>query len=458
MKKLKSTRCFKLFIYLCVICTLMTISIPEAKAFEDTADRARIRMACALASMASYHDELDVMVESMLRKRGWTAVQYYKLSPNAEAKYTVFRTAEDRTSPPMMILAFTGTETSMDTSVDVRMHRVPFGGKSPEEFKQTASQENHPGKIPLVHQGFNDYITAALFSKSVSEQEGRTMGEYIADSLKANPEEKIYITGHSLGGAAAVVAAARLSDLGVAPEQLEVITFGAPAVANESFAKAYGDKMLIERVIMQGDPVKYVFQAINSGYVQFGEKKYLRPLPESEHFPHRMVVYVDSVLRDYYDILLETEAADQKTESPTEQHKIPAKVFVAAPRFDLDDIFKSSQPYIEMLLQDEISSEFAYTVFSKEDGTPSKLGRLARAAGCDYVMVQSMEGKRQRFSENEFRLSLDESIYDLDGNLLTTSSSSTAITNMTPLEATAYVYEHNSEARRYIFPTANLIK
>lgn len=445
----------KLIVSVCLVCALITIAAPKAEAFEDTAERARIRLACALASMASYHDELNVMVETMLRKSGWTAVQYYKVSPEAEAKYTVFRTAENEAFPPMIILSFTGTESNMDTSVDVRMHRVPFGGKSPEEFRQTAEQEKHNGDTPLVHQGFNDYITAALFSKPVSAKESRTMGEYIADSLKANPDEKLYITGHSLGGAVAVIAAARLSDMGVAPHQLEVVTFGAPAVANESFAKAYGDKMRIERVIMQGDPVKYVFQAISGGYVQFGEKKYLRPLPESEHFPHRMVVYLDSILRDYYDILLKTEAALPKTDPLTNQPNIPAKIFVAAPMYDLDDVFKSSQPYIEMLLNDEISSEFEYTVFSKEETNLSNLSRLARAAGCDYVMVQSLEGKRQRFSENEFRLTLSESIYDLNGNLLSASSSSTAITNMTPLEAAAYVYEHNSDARADIFTATN---
>lgn len=458
MKSNISRNRVKIMVSICLICTLITIAIPKAEAFEDTMNRARIRVACALASMASYHEELNVMVETMLRRRGWTAVHYYKLSPNAEAKYTVFKTAGSEGSPPLMILAFTGTENDKDASVDIRMHRVPFGGASPEEFQQTNSQENLTGQIPLVHKGFNDYITAALFSNPVSDQESRTMGEYIADTLKDNPEEKIYITGHSLGGAVAVIAAARLSDMGVAPDQLEVITFGAPAVGNESFAKAYGDKMRIERVIMQGDPVKYVFQAISGGYVQFGEKKYLRPLPESGHFPHRMVVYLDSILRDYYDILKKTNADELKNESLMNQSKMPAKIFVSPIQFDLDGVFDSSRPYIEMLLKDEISEEFTHTVFSEEDSSLSRLIRLARAADCDYIMVQCIEGKHARFSENEFRLALNETIYDLDGNLLATSSASTTITNMTPLEAAAYIYEHNSESHKDIFNVSNLIK
>lgn len=435
----------------------MTLPVPKAEAFEDTVDRARIRMACALASMAAYHEELNVTVETMLRRKGWTAVQYYKLSDNAEAKYTVFKTAESEGSPSLMILAFTGTESDMDTAVDVRMHRVPFGGKSPDEFLQTANQEIRPGETPLVHQGFNDYVTTALFSKPISANETRTMGEYIADTLIANPNEKIYLTGHSLGGAVAVVAAARLSDLGAAPEQLEVITFGAPAMANEHFARAYSDKMRIERIIMQGDPVKYVFQAISSGYVQFGEKKYLRPLPEASQFPHQMIVYVDSIIRDYYDILGKTDAFGSKNKSIMNRNKLPAKIFVASIKFELDDVFASSRPYIEMLLKDEISSDFMYTVFSEADANPSSLGRLARAAGCNYVMVQSLEGNRPKFSENEYRLTLNESIYDLNGNLLDSSSSSTAITNMPPLEAAAYAYEHNSRTRNDIF-SSNLIK
>lgn len=63
----------------------------------------------------------------------------------------------------------------------------------------------------------------------------------IASELKrvrkdGNPVEAIYITGHSLGGAMAVLAAAKLMTTEWASKLLGVYTFGQPAVGDEAFA------------------------------------------------------------------------------------------------------------------------------------------------------------------------------------------------------------------------------
>ena len=51
--------------------------------------------------------------------------------------------------------------------------------------------------------------------------------------LQENPESKVDLAGHSLGGAAVTLLAARLTDLGVKSEQIEVITFGAPTAGSD---------------------------------------------------------------------------------------------------------------------------------------------------------------------------------------------------------------------------------
>lgn len=65
------------------------------------------------------------------------------------------------------------------------------------------------------------------------------------------------LTGHSLGRAAALLAAARLYDEGL--PQVKVVTFGAPAVGNSAFNETYEPLLHVDRIVMAGDPVKGIF-------------------------------------------------------------------------------------------------------------------------------------------------------------------------------------------------------
>ena len=418
---------------------------PSAAEFE----RAQLRLNCALASMASYHGELNLTVEQMMKARGWTTEQHYAISSAAFAKYTLFHTAlNDR---QLWILSIAGTENELDAEVDLRIHRVPFGGGSIQEFQETAMRKDRPDGMPLVHQGFQDYTQAALFLRPVSEQDQRTLGEYIADILKEHPEEKLYLTGHSLGGAVAVLAAARLSDLGVAPEQLDVITFGAPAVGNEAFARTYEHRMRVERVIMEGDPVKSILQSISGGYVQFGEKKVFRPLRGSERFAHDMVLYLDSTLRDYYDILYKLKESGVEINASHKKPKFPVKIYAAPLETELEESIQPIRPYIELMLREQMLIEFEQTEYAEKAAGLASLCESARRSGCDYVVVRTLEGAKMRFAEKEFRITMEEAVFDLNGNLLDAYSSSTTTQRMTPLEAAAYVYENGAEMRESVF-------
>jgi len=67
---------------------------------------------------------------------------------------------------------------------------------------------------------------------------------------------KIYITGHSLGGALAVVSSSDIKDtFGVVTE---VLTFGQPRVGNSEFASWFGGSFTHVRVVHYGDLVPHV--------------------------------------------------------------------------------------------------------------------------------------------------------------------------------------------------------
>lgn len=63
----------------------------------------------------------------------------------------------------------------------------------------------------------------------------------VMDSVRA--AKRIYLVGHSLGGAAAVILAAHLVELGIAPDCMQIFTFGAPMPGDREFASHYAGKL-----------------------------------------------------------------------------------------------------------------------------------------------------------------------------------------------------------------------
>ena len=121
----------------------------------------------------------------------------------------------------MLVLAFRGTEKSLqDWKTDLRARLVP------------ARDEGKPG---LIHQGFQESYYA------VEAQ--------IETALAKFPGEPLYLTGHSLGGALAVVAT-RFLDAG---NLAACYTFGSPRVGDLSLAQEF--KTPIYRMVNAADAV-----------------------------------------------------------------------------------------------------------------------------------------------------------------------------------------------------------
>ncbi len=143
------------------------------------------------------------------------------------------RGKRDAAERGMLVLAFRGTEKSpRDWKTDLRARLVP------------ARDERKPG---LIHEGFQESYHA--------------VEAMIEEELAHFPGEPLYVTGHSLGGALAVVAT-RFLDAG---NLAACYTFGSPRVGDLSLAKEF--KTPIYRVVNAADAVPRL--PFGEGYTLF---------------------------------------------------------------------------------------------------------------------------------------------------------------------------------------------
>jgi triacylglycerol lipase len=150
------------------------------------------------------------------------------------------------TQPDTVIVAFRGTEPAQlkDWSVDAQAVRLGAAGLT-----------------GTVHIGFVRALDA-VWSGIES-----TVRNHVAGG------KKLWITGHSLGGALAVLAACRLSDL-----HPGVYTFGQPRVGDEAFADTYDSRIgeRYFRFINDKDIVARV-PPFTAGYRHFGREMQVTP-------------------------------------------------------------------------------------------------------------------------------------------------------------------------------------
>ncbi len=138
----------------------------------------------------------------------------------------------------IIILSFRGTSSRRDWFTDLDIKFVP-------------------SKVGRIHRGFNealDYVWKDLM---------------LGLSNLRDKEQAIWITGHSLGGALATLAADRLTE-----ESIEInglYTFGQPKVGDKIFARNFDNKMkkLSFRLVHDEDIVPKV-PAFSQGYRHIG--------------------------------------------------------------------------------------------------------------------------------------------------------------------------------------------
>ena len=426
-----------------------------ARAMAATGEQ-ELELLSSLVAMASYSDELSLLAREWLAETGWEFQSQTTATSLAQGRYHLV-TKEMPDGHRAVLLAFPGTENAKDAKVDLRTRSVPFGGSSVEEFRDVAQQDRHATSYPLVHKGFDDYTMTALFHKPVDLAGSgacETMGEHLAQELRAHPTEVLYLTGHSLGGAAAILTAARLSDMGVRPEQLRVITFGSPAVGNAAFARYYEKRMQLTRIVMDGDPVAAALQSLGTRYVQFGERVVWKQDRSSARFEHAMVVYLDRALRLYFS---EDEVGDGNM---LESRPLAARggIFVAVPQLDLDPLVAGDDTADIRILQGAWQARYAPCTVQSDGQRGADMDVLiaeARAAQCRYAVRQHISVKRSRDEADTVRVVLETSVYDAQGTFITVVSKSTTDRRMTPLEAVAYLQFATLRDLDTVFVTQN---
>ena len=419
---------------------------------------------CSLISLASYSDRIGLVARESLADNGWILQPYREDTKKIAAKYYFMKNDQPLFGRgARYLISVTGTSDLKDVKADLSMRKVPFAGHTPDEFQKEMKRSSMNHTEPLVHGGFANYTQTAFFSP---HEDGKTFGEEIVELLANEPDARLCITGHSLGGAVAVLFAARLMDMGVPTKQLDVVTFGAPAVGNRAFADAYSDMQLM-RIAMTGDPIHAALQSIDTSYAQFGSVQHWHRPRGSERFAHDMTAYADVALRRYYDFVTEKrreaerfqedsvpyEGDAMRSRSSFEEDEKPSVLLFAD--YELDDAIAEDLPYLRLAAFDILNREMdgltvSRTSFSALQGENKVAEAIQQAKdiGCRYVLIQRYKSERIKNKCTGYKIILEEAFYDTRGNPLVIQGFTTNTDTMTPILAAMYDEVAGRESRR----------
>lgn len=191
-----------------------------------------------------------------------------KASADAYRQETICDTATDThclmgEAPDCFIIAFRGTASIRNWITD-------------GQFERTTLVSGEDGTCSKVHKGFEAALNSIL-EKLISALGGCAV-------FKVQNCKPLFITGHSLGGALAILAALELARNGF--QIAQVYTFGQPRVGNSDFKKRYdaalGDKTF--RVVYQEDIVARVphLPAWHDPYRHVGNEAFISSLDAGE--------------------------------------------------------------------------------------------------------------------------------------------------------------------------------
>lgn len=397
---------------------------------------ARVEYISAWVALGTYNDRIGRIVHSELSDAGWDMQVINQESRQDAEKIFLIANNDFEPGKEVYLVAVTGTESKKDIEMDLNINKVFFGGSSPESFREAAKKTNLVSSDPMIHRGFNQYTQAIFFTPGKGEN---TFGEYLAALLKQNSNRKVYLIGHSLGGAAVTIAAARLQSMGVNPAQIEVITFGAPAIGNQAFADTYGKSISLDRIVIKGDPVKSSLQGLSGGYTQFGETKIWQENRNSDKFKHAMVVYLDAALRNFYDKKEAALQAGFAVNAPQPQETVKSKVYIAPFSMTLDDYVFADGHYMEEAVKDVFRHRLPGCVFGLgKRGSFEEEAAKAIAAGCDSIVFAAINVKQLKKEHYNFYVNLQEDVYSVAGHLHGSFTCSTNTSEFTPIQATLH--------------------
>ncbi len=401
---------------------------------EDYEESRNIYLA-ATACMAGYSDRVGGFALDALRQDGWQVESYAKTTSKVDARFLLARKVQPDSNPPVFILAVEGTETTKDVLTDLLVGQVYFAGRTPEEFAANAERKDMPDTAPKVHKGYNQFVQAALDAEGKDGKD--TVRRQLIAMLPEHRAGKLYLVGHSMGGAVVTLAGARLVSAGVQPEQIEIITFGAPAVGNAAFREEFEPVLHLTRIVTFGDPITEALQDLVGGYKQFG-RKISWDVPESATvLPHEMTMYLDLAIKHYYwnrHQAMQAGVIPAPADQTLPVADVP-RVYVAPIKNHLSENLQEEFFYMKEALQDEYRRTFPGYVIdtAQEDGDVFK---KAAAAGCQWVLVSEIQDSKIKTTQSGYYVTLEQSVYPVaTGEIINFASYGSSTRTTTLLQA-----------------------
>ena len=196
---------------------------------------------CARLSHLAYEDQITVA--AVCSDIDLPRVAWYEADDTQ-----AFIARSNAPNPPIIVMAFRGTESMADalTDADARRVRAPLGG--------------------TAHRGFR--LALAKVWPAMREH-------FMIAMRESGPDTVVLVTGHSLGAALATLAAAELAEDGLKVSGL--YTYGSPRVGDRRFARSVecwlGEDRIF-RVVNNNDVVARIPPWF-AGYRHVGAARYI---------------------------------------------------------------------------------------------------------------------------------------------------------------------------------------
>lgn len=400
-------------------------------------DEIRDLTLCAWAALVSRDDHAGQTARYTLQAMGYDLSGLKLDTPKGNAEFNIISAADETGAVKSKILVMGGTSTLSESANLAEPAPVFFEGGNPFAEAATSTAER---KIiePKVHHGFDLRVKTFFFTPDAN---GQVIGRQLAEELKANPDLKLHIVGHGNSGATATILGARLLNLSVPREQLEVVTFGAPPVGNEAFGRYYLHRLPLTRVVMKSGAIVNFLKNSNEIFDQYGEKREWTPSKVISDSPHEMTSYLDSALHLFFDRAATYPAPPARPDA--------SEIYVAPIHFNLDPRLASDQLYMDEALTNSLRQMYPGALFTNDQQeTVAQSIAAAKRLGAKFVLVELVSSDLPSYSkENYPRLTLTETIYRIDGSFIFYQESSLRLKKISPIEGCLYNQISLKEAR-----------
>lgn len=412
------------FLWLVCVCCLLA-ALPASAATRQRVSPEYIdkyfTSVAAAACMGVYLPE-EATEFDYLRAYGWKVMPQKLRDGKVDSTFVIAHNYFPELGKRIFLVTFRGSANKKDWAINLKTKRVNYGGATLAEMERIAAQDLRRAG-PAVHSGFNAYVDSVLRA-SVLDEEGALRGVFKAAAERN--DSILLLSGHSLGGAAATLLGERLIDLGMPAERLAVVTFGAPAIANEAFALAYGERMRLLRVTNSADPIPGSLQTFFGGYKQFGRQIKYSLSPKVSSVQHDMALYFDYSVSEYYNEY-DRQVGLGRLFPPPDRRMTIGKPVVALWIFESENLRKvASIVDLKRFVTDEYKRMLPSYILmdrnlEKNAYTHRDIVRKSRYAGADYILFCGIDGYRQPEADGWY-LTLEQSLFDEQGRMLTMSS------------------------------------